>query len=145
MNKKIIAVCAGLGLLFGCSSNPEFKNREELEDVVEMRLPNYRVKKYYEDTSFDIHGDYSDSLLIEFDNMPSKAFINEVNKKVEQDKDKDNENKRWYKDAEHKYRFQAMYGEGRRVPKCREGQNDWLIRLEFSDTSKTALIEYYHW
>ena len=92
MNKKIIAVCAGLGLLFGCSSNPEFKNREELEDVVEMRLPNYRVKKYYEDTSFDIHGDYSDSLLIEFDNMPSKAFINEVNKKVEQDKDKDNEN-----------------------------------------------------
>lgn len=143
MNKKIIAVCAGLGLLFGCSSNPEFKNREELEDVVEMRLPNYKVKKYYEDTSFDIHGDYSDSLLIEFDNMPSKAFIEKVNKMVEQDSGKTE--KRWLKKDEHRYRFQARYGDGGRVPKCREGRSDWHISMDFSDNSKSAVIVYGYW
>ena len=47
MNKKIIAFCAGLGLLFGCSSNPEFKNREELEDVVRYLNNQHELLKEF--------------------------------------------------------------------------------------------------
>ena len=88
MNKKIIAVCAVAGLLAGCSATPQFENSKDMEDVVGMELPSYKMKKYIEDSSMDIHGDYDDSLIVEFDCLPSKAFIEKVNKMVEQDSGK---------------------------------------------------------
>ena len=85
MNKNFIAICAVAGLLAGCSATPQFENSKDMEDVVGMELPSYKMKKYIEDSSMDIHGDYDDSLIVEFDCLPSKAFIEKVNKMVEQD------------------------------------------------------------
>ena len=147
MKKKIIiAFCIGIVLYIGCSLLPdstEFDDKATLEDVMEMSLPNYKVKRYVADNSFDIHGDFIDTIFIEFDNIPSKAFIDSVNHKVDADKEKSD--KRWLKEDEHQYRFQAMYGDGGRTPKCREKANDWFINFEFSDNSKEGIIEYGHW
>lgn len=78
MNKNFIAICAVAGLLAGCSATPQFENSKDMEDVVGMELPSYKMKKYIEDSSMDIHGDYDDSLIVEFDCLPSKAFIEKL-------------------------------------------------------------------
>ena len=106
--KTIIAVCVGIGLYIGCSLWPhksEFDDKATMEDVMEMQLPNYKVKKYAADPIIDCHGDFSDKICIEFDSMPSQAFIDSVNHKVDADKDK--EDKRWLKHDEHRYTFQS--------------------------------------
>ena len=143
MKKLIIACCIGIALYVGCSLLPdstEFDDKATLEDVMEMSLPNYKIKRHVVDNSFDIHGDFYDTIYIEFDNIPSKAFIDSVNHKVNAAEDK-----RWSKQDEHRYRFHAMYEDGGRTPKCREKQNDWIICLEFSDNSKEAIINYGYW
>ena len=145
--KTIIACCIGVvGLYIGCSLLPqssEFDDKATLEDVMEMPLPNYKVKRYITDPIIDCHGDFSDKIYIEFDSIPSQAFINRVNHKVDADKEK--EDKRWLKHDEHRYTFQACYGDGGRTPKCRKGQHDWIITLDFSDDSKEGIIEYGYW
>jgi hypothetical protein len=72
--------------------------------------------------------------------MPSKQFIDSVNERVVADTIGDY--KRWLKQGEHNYRFQASYGNGGRTPKCRKGQHDWFIYLVFSDNSKEGIISY---
>lgn len=147
MNKKVvIACCIGLGLYIGCSLWPhhsEFDDKSTLEDVMEMELPNYKVKKYISDPFIDCHGDFSDKIVIEFDEMPSKEFIDSVNQRVVADTIGDY--KRWLKHGEHNYRFQASYGNGGRIPKCRKGQHDWFIYLDFSDNSTEGIINYGYW
>ena len=143
MKKLIIACCIGIALYVGCSLLPdstEFDDKATLEDVMEMSLPNYKIKRHVVDNSFDIHGDFYDTIYIEFDNIPSKAFIDSVNHKVNAAEDK-----RWSKRDEHRYRFQARYEDGGRTPKCREKENCWYIILEFSDNSKEAIINYGYW
>ena len=144
--KIIIACCVVIGLYVGCSLLPqssEFDDKATLEDVMEMPLPNYKVKQYVSDPIIDCHGDFSDKIYIEFDSIPSQAFIDSVNQKVDADKEK--EEKRWLKIDEHRYRFQSFYEDAGRIPKCREGQRDWFISFEFSDNSTEGVIEYgYH-
>ncbi len=144
--KTIIACCVGIGLYIGCSLLPhssEFDDKSTLEDVMEMPLPNYKVKRYVADPILDCHGDFSDKIYIEFDSIPSQAFIDSVSHKVDADKEK--EDKRWLKHDEHRYTFQACYGDGGRTPKCRKGQPNWSIRLDFSDNSTEGVIEYGYW
>ena len=147
MNKKVvIACCIGLGLYIGCSLFPqhsEFDDKATLEDVMEMQLPNYKVKEYISDPIIDCHGDFSDKIVIEFEEIPSKQFIDNVNQRVIADTLRDD--KRWLKHDEHRYTFQACYGDGGRTPKCRKGQHDWLITLDFSDNSKEGIINYGYW
>ena len=147
MRRKTIVACfMAIGLYIGCSLSPqssEFDDKATLEDVMEMPLPNYKVKRYVADPIIDCHGDFSDKIYIEFDSIPSQAFIDSVNHKVDADKEK--EEKRWLKHDEHRYTFQACYGDGGRTPKCRKGQHDWIITLEFSDNSKEGIIEYGYW
>ena len=142
MKKFIIACCIGIALYVGCSLLPdstEFDDKATLEDVIEMSLPNYKVKRYVAGIA-DLHGDFDDSIYIEFDNIPSKAFIDSVNHKVNAAEDK-----RWSKRDEHRYKFQAWYEDGGRTPKCREKANCWYIILDFSDNSKEAVINYGYW
>ncbi len=101
-----------------------------------MSLPNYKVKRYVAGWG-DLHGDFIDTIYIEFDNILSQAFIDSVNHKVNAA-----ENKRWSKRDEHRYKFQAWYEDGGRTPKCMEKQDDWFIDLDFSDNSKEAIIVY---
>ena len=147
MNKKVvIACCIGLGLYIGCSLFPqhsEFDDKATLEDVMEMQLPNYKVKKFISDPIIDCHGDFSDKIVIEFEEIPSKQFIDNVNQRVIADTLRDD--KRWLKHDEHRYTFQACYGDGGRTPKCRKGQHDWFITLDFSDNSKEGIINYGYW
>lgn len=147
MNKKLkIACLIAVGAYIGCSLRPhhtEFDDKSTLEDVMEMRIPDYQIKRYVADPMIDCHGDFSEKIKIEFDDMPPKSFIDSVNKRMEADKYTGV--KRWLKHGEHKYRFQAFYGDGGRTPQCREGQHDWIISLDFSDDSKEAVIEYAYW
>ena len=57
MNRKIIiACCVILGLYIGCSLMPEhseFDDKATLEDVMEIQLPSYKVKKYMADPVID--------------------------------------------------------------------------------------------
>ena len=75
--------------------------------------------------------------------MPSKQFIDSVNQRVVADTLRND--KRWLKHGKHQYRFQACYGDGGRTPKCRKGQQDWLITLVFSDNSTEGIINYSYW
>ena len=96
--KTIIACCVGIALFIGCNFLPqssEFDDKATLEDVMEMPLPKYKVKRYVADPIIDCHGDFSDKIYIEFDSIPSQAFIDSVNHKVDADKEK--EEKRWLK------------------------------------------------
>ena len=139
MKKVIIAICIIIGLYVGYSLLPrEFDNKDTLENIMEIQLPNYKVKKYISDSSIDIHGDYCDTICIEFDSLPSKAFIESVKRKVELDKNK--EHKRWLKHDEHQYRFQASDGDGGNTPKCRQRKKDWFVSLDFSDNSRDAIL-----
>ena len=147
MNKKLIIACCIITILYvGCSLIPhhtEFDDKTVLEDAMEMSLPNYKITKFEDDPIIDCHGDFSNKIYVEFDSIPSQAFIDSVNHKVDADKEK--EEKRWLKHGEHRYTFQASYGDGGRTPKCRKGQHDWIITLEFSDNSKEGIINYGYW
>ena len=58
MKKLIIACCIGIALYVGCSllpSSTEFDDKATLEDVIEMSLPNYKVKRYVADPIIDCH------------------------------------------------------------------------------------------
>jgi hypothetical protein len=147
MNKKLIIACCIITILYvGCSLIPhhtEFDDKTVLEDAMEMSLPNYKITKFEDDPIIDCHGDFFNKIHIEFDNIPSQAFIDSVKQKVKADESK--MDKRWLKFDEHHYCFQALYGDGGRTPKCREGLHDWIINLEFSDNSKEAVIGYGYW
>ena len=145
MKKKIILTfLLVLVVYIGCTqmSYSEFDDKRTLEDVMEMHIPDYHVKKYVNDRTLDFHGDFSDSIYIEFDSIPSKAFIDSVKMRVKADEGK--EHQRWLNRG-HKYRFQALHRDGGKVPKCREGQSDWAITLDFSDNSTKAVIAYWYW
>jgi uncharacterized protein YbaA (DUF1428 family) len=144
--KTIIACCIGIGLYIGCSLWPhhsEFDDKGTLEDAMGMEIPNYKVKEYISDPIIDCHGDFSDKIVIEFEEIPSKQFIDSVNQRVVADTLRND--KRWLKFDEHRYCFQACYGDGGRTPKCRKGQQDWLITLDFSDNSTEGIINYSYW
>ena len=67
--KTIIACCVGITLFIGCNFLPqssEFDDKATLEDVMEMPLPNYKIKRYVADPIIDCHGDFSDKIYIEF-------------------------------------------------------------------------------
>ena len=83
--KTIIACCIGIGLYIGCSLWPhhsEFDDKGTLEDAMGMEIPNYKVKEYISDPIIDCHGDFSDKIVIEFEEIPSKQFIDSVNQRV---------------------------------------------------------------
>lgn len=147
MNRKIIiACCVILGLYIGCSLLPhhsEFDDKATLEDVMEIQLPSYKVKKYMADPVIDCHGDFCDKITIEFDSLPPKQFIDSVNIRVAADHEP--VYKRWQKVDEHRYHFRAAYGDGGRTPECRKGLHDWFISLDFSDDSTEGVIEYGYW
>ena len=147
MNKKLIIACCIITILYvGCSLIPhhtEFDDKTVLEDAMEMSLPNYKITKFEDDPIIDCHGDFFNKIHIEFDNIPSQAFIDSVKQKVKADESK--MDKRWLKHDDHHYRFQACYGDGGRTPKCRKGLHDWIITLDFSDNSKEAVIGYGYW
>ena len=79
MNKKVvIACCIGLGLYIGCSLFPqhsEFDDKATLEDVMEMELPNYTVKKYISDPIIDCHGDFAIRLLLNLKRYPLNSLL----------------------------------------------------------------------
>ena len=147
MKKKIIIASIIILVAYkGCSMWPiysEFDDKNILEDVMEMQIPDYHRKQYFADSSFDFHGDFSDSIRVVFNHIPSKAFIDSVARRVEADSGK--ESKRWIKHGEHQYRFQAFYGDGGKTPECRKGMHDCYICLNFSDNSTEAVIEYGYW
>ena len=147
INKKLIITCCIITILYvGCSLIPhhtEFDDKAVLEDAMEMSLPIYRIIRFEEDPVIDCHGDLFNKVHIEFDNIPSQAFIDSVKQKVKADESK--MDPRWLMFEEHRYCFQACYGDGGRTPKCREGLHDWIINLEFSDNSKEAVIGYGFW
>ena len=65
--KTIIACCIGIALYVGCSLLPEsseFDDKATLEDVMEMPLPNYKVKRYVKGI-VNLHGDFTDSIYID--------------------------------------------------------------------------------
>jgi hypothetical protein len=79
MNKKVvIACCIGLGLYIGCSLWPhhsEFDDKSTLEDVMEMELPNYTVKKYISDPIIDCHDDFAIRLLLNLKKCPQNSLL----------------------------------------------------------------------
>ncbi|MBO4662659.1 MAG: hypothetical protein J5630_08180 [Bacteroidaceae bacterium] len=140
--RTIIVCCIGIVLCLGCSFTPsksEFDDKAILEDVMEMQLPNYKVKRYgtYSPT---FHGDFINRIYIEFDSIPSQTFIDSVNLRVAAEHDP--VHRRWLKHGEHQYRFQSIDDDGGRTPKCREGEVDWIINFEFSNNCREAVIEY---
>ena len=74
MKKKTKVACLiAIGAYAGYSLLPhhsELENKSTLEDVMEMQIPNYKVKQYIADPIIDFHGDYSDKIIIEFDTSP---------------------------------------------------------------------------
>lgn len=116
--KTIIACCIGIGLYIGCSLWPhhsEFDDKGTLEDAMGMEIPNYKVKEYISDPIIDCHGDFSDKIVIEFEEIPSKQFIDSVNQRVVADTLR-NDN-RWLKHGKHQYRFSGLLWRWRKNPK----------------------------
>ena len=144
--KRNIIICIVIIIFIICITIPnssEFDDKAALEEFMEMQIPNYEVKEYISDNLITLHGDFTDKIIIEFDHVPSRAFIDSVKSRVNDDKPK--EHKRWLSDGKHQYTFQAFYGDGGNIPNCRKEENDWFVRLDFSDNSKKAIIEYGHW
>ena len=129
--------------LTGClPSTSEFEDKAALEDAVGMKLPNFSVKKYAPGMA-DFHGDYEDTLYIEFETKPSKALIDSINKTIEQSDSV--QLSRWRKEDEHNYYYRADSQDGGRVPECRTKQHDWYVVLKLADNSKDAKVIYGYW
>ena len=65
--KTIIVCCIGIALYVGCSLLPEsseFDDKATLEDVIEISLPNYKVKRYVKGIVI-LYGDFTDSIYID--------------------------------------------------------------------------------
>ena len=138
---KILSILlVSIGLTKCLTSKSELEDQAVLEDVVGLKLPKYSLKKYVSDNNLNIHGDFIDTLYIEFESAPPKSLIDNINRDI---KEKDSiQCSRWRKYDEHNYRFRASDADGGRVPKCRADEHDWFIELMISDNSKDAAIIY---
>lgn len=138
-------VSYGLRFLFinavGLYSMELRKNRfasvEAVEKVTGMTIPDFKVIRYLEGrTSFN--GDYSDTLIIVFDSVPSESFYKRLNCFIASD------STGWMLDDE-VYSFSTMWGNGFPSPKGEDVEEDMTFYIEFCKGSRIATIIYGAW
>lgn len=120
----------------GLYSMEQRKNRfasvEAVEKITGMTIPDFKVVRYLEGrTSFN--GDYSDTLIIVFDSVPSESFYKRLNCFIASD------STGWTLDDE-VYSFSTMWGNGFPSPKGEDVEEDMTFYIEFCKGSRIATI-----
>ena len=114
-----------------------FASVEAVEKVTGMTIPDFKVIRYLEGrTSFN--GDYSDTLIIVFDSVPSESFYKRLNCFIASD------STGWMLDDE-VYSFSTMWGTGCPSPKGEDVEEDMTFYIEFCKGSRIATIIYGAW
>jgi len=124
------------------SGSSEFNNKERLEDIIGMNLPNYKVVQYIPN-DLTWQGEFLDSAMIEFDEILPRAFFDSIDSYISGDSSATKS--RWTRKDEHNYAYSAWVDDGGRVPECRKGKTDWWVVVQLSDTSKRALVISCHY
>ena len=125
----------------GLYSMEQRKNRfasvEAVEKITGMTIPDFKVVRYLEGrTSFN--GDYSDTLIIVFDSVPSESFYKRLNCFIASD------STGWTLDDK-VYSFSTMWGNGFPSPKGEDVEEDMTFYIEFCKGSRIATIIYGAW
>ena len=126
-----------VGLYSMESRKNRFASVEAVERVTGMTIPDFKVIRYLEGrTSFN--GDYSDTLIIVFDSVPSESFYRRLNCLIASD------STGWTLDDK-VYSFSTMWGNGFPSPKGEDVEEVMTFYIEFCKGSRIATIIYGAW
>ena len=138
-----VTVCTSCTFLFNKPYSVFSKDKSALEDMIGMPVPDYRVVDVRLEPEITWLGDCNDSILIEFDSIPSAQFIRCIQAEIESYDSTSVQ--RWQCEDGHTYIYWASVDDGGRVPKAWEGKHDWSTSFAVCDTSRNALIRIIQW
>lgn len=112
-----------------------------IENITGVRLPKYKVIKYdkgveYEKSRLSFLIDYTDEFVLEFKEMPSEEFYQQLHDKYDHHK---NEN------GITEYSFYCMWGNGLPAPKGESESDDYTFSIKILKDSKTFYIKSGAW
>ncbi|MBO4565160.1 MAG: hypothetical protein J5720_06980 [Bacteroidaceae bacterium] len=110
---------------------------DRIERITKIRIPEYQVTKaFIGPTTFT--GDFTDSLYIEFESMPSAELFEQIDSLIAAGKSG------WHKDN-NEYSYNVTWGNGIPAPEGEKDEEDRFFKLNITKGEKTGLIVYGMW
>ena len=131
----ILCFC-GLDIYYAYHRKYRFTDTETLERITGIDYPNFKLVKYKKDKSSFL-GDYNDLLIIEFNEIPSGRFYQQIDSLVA------TEDSGWFK-HDNTYSYSKMWGNGLSAPEG-EDDEDMSFSISFDKGSKQATLRYGAW
>lgn len=112
-----------------------FLDEERIERITEVRLPDFELVEYQEG-EMNFRGEYSDKLIIEFEETLSDEFYTTLDSLVKR--------KVWSKD-EKSYYFHTTWGNGLPAPEGENEEADIMFNLTIERGTNRAVIGVATW
>ena len=114
-----------------------FTDEDRIERITGVRFPDMNIVEYNKGrTSFT--GDYTDVLLVEFEEIPSEKVYQTLDSLIYMDKAS------WRKKGD-SYEFSMMWGNGMPAPKGESDDEDRMFCISFGKGSRRAIIQSGMW
>lgn len=114
-----------------------FVDEDRIERITGVRLPDMDIVEYQPGYS-RIMEDYSDCLLVEFEEVPSEDLYHKLDSLIHTEKTS------WRRNGD-VYEFSMMWGNGMSAPKGESDDEDRIFSISFEQGSKKAMIHSGMW
>lgn len=132
-----IIFLGGLDTYYNYHRKHRFDNKEVLERITGVTYPDFKVIEYTKGrTSF--LGDYNDQLLIEFKELPSTAFYQDLDSLITTG------NSGWFI-FDNAYSYGQTWGNGFPAPNGEDDEEDMTFSIRLDKGSRQATINYGAW
>ena len=116
-----------------------------VERITGVKVPAYKIVEYNKGRR-GFNGDYNDSYVIEFESMPSDDLFDEIDKKIAEDRMKQEDYRciGWTKN-DNVYSFSAMWGNGIPAPEGESEGDDGTFSISITRGSKIGEMHSGAW
>ena len=114
-----------------------FTDDDRIERITSVRLPDMKIMEYSEGKR-SFTGDYSDRLIVEFEEVPSEKVYQTLDSLVDTDKT-------GWRMNDSAYMFSATWGNGLSAPKGESENEDRSFCIFFKKGSKRVTINSVTW
>lgn len=133
----LIIILLGYATYFDYERKYYFADEDRIERITGVRFPDIEIIEYNEGKR-GFTGDYSDRLIVEFEELPSEKVYQTLDSLIESGKTG------WRKN-EDAYVFSATWGNGMPAPKGESEDEDRSFSIYFKKGSKKATINSGMW
>ncbi len=114
-----------------------FTDTETIERITGIDYPDFKVLEYKKDKSSFL-GDYNDQLVIEFEEVPSEKFYQQIDSMITTG------GSDWFKHG-NTYSYSKMWGNGLPAPEGEDNDEDMSFSISFDKGSRQATLKYGAW